>query len=76
LRRLRYLMRFSSIEANVNILYEELKFDKEIQDIFKVCILYIIYIYYMSLEKCAFALKCSRFTLTIVDNTIIHYGTL
>jgi len=67
-------MRFPSIEANVNILYEELKVDKEMQDIFKVCIVFIIYIlsYYMLLEKYAFPLKCSQFTLTIVNNTIIH----
>lgn len=40
LRRLRYLMRYPSIEANVNILYEELKVDKEMHDIFKVCIIF------------------------------------
>ncbi|XP_025417510.1 general transcription factor 3C polypeptide 1 isoform X2 [Sipha flava] len=35
LRRIRYLMRFSSIESHVNTLYDELKVDNEIENIFK-----------------------------------------
>lgn len=35
LRRIRYLMRHSSIETNVNTLYKELKNDEEIQELFK-----------------------------------------
>lgn len=35
LRRIRYLMRHSSIETNVNILFKELKDDEEIQELFK-----------------------------------------
>ncbi|XP_060881475.1 uncharacterized protein LOC132952960 isoform X5 [Metopolophium dirhodum] len=35
LRRIRYLMRHSSIETKVNILYKELKADEEIQELFK-----------------------------------------
>jgi hypothetical protein len=30
-------MRFSSIESHVNTLYDELKVDNEIENIFKVC---------------------------------------
>lgn len=39
LRRIRYLMQYSSIETSVNLLYEELKADKEINYTFRVCIL-------------------------------------
>lgn len=33
-------MRYSSIESNVNTLYNELKVDDEIKNIFKVCNVY------------------------------------
>lgn len=36
LRRIRYLMRYSSIENSIAVLYNEIKADEEIQNIFKV----------------------------------------